>query len=534
MTRKHIFVLALILILSVFGASVLAANFPPPAAVQAQPTGWHTLTEVLPAYTSIYNVTVSPDSNDVVFMADIDVDEQIELYRVPMTGTTLVKLNPPLASGGRVFDFIITPDSSRVIYRAEQEVDERLELYSVPLAGGPASKLNGPLALSGIVYDYEVEAGTGRVVYMADQDTNDQLELYSVPVEGGPFVKLNPPLVSGGNLFTFKIDPVSDRVVYSADQDTDDHFELYSVPITGGTAIKLNMPVSADLVFAFDITPGAAYVMFIAKPTAATAHELYINETGGGTAQRRSHDLKPGENVSGFQLSPDGTQVVYNVSAAGGGNLYQTSPLAGEAHALTTAEPGFGVNGSDFVFTPDGERVVCLYQHDASSPLKLISVKTTGLPVVQAEVYVPDSGHFLGLYQISPDSQWVVYEDYSPTLEFTLNAAPVAGGKIVEFGSGFGIGITPDSQRVVYISLVEGNAVDLVSAQIFGGGLLNLSQLSGFDVVYAQALSPDSRWAVFAVQFFNENSETVGTQLRASDEIQSPLTFYIYLPAAQK
>jgi hypothetical protein len=537
MTRKHIFALVLSLILSVLGASTLAANFPPPAAAQAQPTAWHALTDVLPAYTSLYNVTISPDSYYAIFTADIDVDEQIELYSVPITGTLPVKLNPPLVSDGRVFDFIITPDSSRVIYRAEQEVDERVELYSVPIAGGPATKLNGLLAPGGIVYFYEADAGTGRVVYIADQDTNNLLELYSVPVEGGPFVKLNPPLVSGGNLYTFKIDPVSDRVVYSADQEMDDHFELYSVPITGGAAIKLNMPVSADIVFAFDITPGAAYVMFIAKPTGANSNQLYINDTAGDVVQRRSHDLNPGENVSGFQISPDGTQVVYNVMATGGGNLYQTSPFSGEAHILTTAEPGFGVNNYDFVFTPDGGYIVCLYQHDASSPLKLISVKTTGFPVVQADLYVPVNGHFVGLYQISPDSQWVVYEDYSPTLDLTLSAVPATGGNIVGFGLGADPAITPDSQCVVYTSLPEGNPnpIDLVSAQISGGDLLNLSQLSGFDVVYDQQISPDGRWVVFAVQLINGNGETIGTQLRASDEIEPPsVYYYTYIPLVHR
>ena len=119
-------------------------------------------------------------------------------------------------------------------------------------------------------------------MYTADQQSNDVIELYSVPIGGGAFVKLNPPLASGGDLspFGFEIDPVSDRVVYRADQDTNDLYELYSVPITGGLSIKLNLPVSQS-VSDFQITPGVAYVMYIAKAVGASAYQLYGNDTTG-------------------------------------------------------------------------------------------------------------------------------------------------------------------------------------------------------------------------------------------------------------
>src|SRR5512143_1659396 len=98
MTRKHISILVTILILS-----ALAANFRPLMSAQATPTGWRTLTGVLPAHTDIaYGWTISPNSRYVVFIADIDVDGRDELYSVPLTGTMPIKLNPPLVTGGLV------------------------------------------------------------------------------------------------------------------------------------------------------------------------------------------------------------------------------------------------------------------------------------------------------------------------------------------------------------------------------------------------------------------------------------------------
>ena len=74
--------------------------------------------------------------------------------------------------------------------------------------------------------------------------------------------------------------------------------------------------------------------------------------------------------------------------------------------------PSLASSSYDFVFTPDGERIVCIYQLNAASPKKLISVKTTGFPVVRADLFVPNTDHNVGVYRISPDSQWVVFSDY--------------------------------------------------------------------------------------------------------------------------
>jgi Tol biopolymer transport system component len=534
MTRKRISILVMILILSTF-----AATFMPLVPAQAQPTGWRALTGMLPPYTTIDDATISPNSQYVVFTADIDVDDQYNLYSVPITGSVPVKLNPPLVAGGDVIYFSITPDSSRVIYIADQDVDERIELYNVPIAGGPALKLNGPLVSGGNVgIKFSIAADTGRVVYTADQQSNDVIELYSVPLGGGAFVKLNPPLASGGDLspFGFEIDPVSDRVVYSADQDTDTLVELYSVPITGGLSVKLNLPVSQSI-STFEITPGSAYVMYLAKAVGSSAYQLYGNNTTGGTVQKRNLDLDPGQNVLSFRISPNGSQVVYDVAANNRyvpGNLYRTSPFAGASQILTVADPEFGVDQYDFVFTPDGERIVCLYQLNAAAPLKLISVKTTGFPVSRADLFEPDAGHNIGVYRVSPDSQWVVFSDYpSSGLDSVLRAVPTAGGSPLVFGPGADQLITPDSQRVIYRSPPDGDHSDLISIQIFGGSLRNLSRMRNTDYAYAAQISPDGQWIVFQVQLIG-NSGTIGYQLRVSDGAEAPLVFYNYLPLVQK
>jgi len=369
---------------------------------------------------------------------------------------------------------------------------------------------------------------------VADQQSNDVFELYSVLLGGGAFVKLSPTPVLGGDVLDYNFDPVSDRVVYRADLDTNDLIELYSVPITGGSSVKLNPPIPQDVV-EFEITPGAAYVMFIARQ-AGTAYQLYGNDTTGGSPRLRSLPLSPGENVISFKISPTGMLVVYDVGTNNSGfigNLYRADPYAGDSQALSIADPDYGVSLGNYFFTPDGEHIVCKYQLNAASPVKLQALKTSGFPVSRVDLFVPDPGHAVGSFRISPDSQWVVYEDYVSSSNVTLHAIPAAGGSPVTLGMGDFSAITPDSQRVIYNYPPHGDHSDLMSIQIFGGGLRNLSRMDSTDYAFLEQISPDGQWIVFQVQL-NSSSGTIGYQLRVSDGNEAPLVFYTYLPLVQK
>ena len=112
--------------------------------------------------------------------------------------------------GGAVINFIITPDSKNVVYQADQEVDERRELYIVPL------KLSGSMVSGGNVSAFLVDKDNTRVVFTADRLTNESTELFSVLLTGGTITKLSPP-VGPGDVFSVQIDPASKRVVFLLD-----------------------------------------------------------------------------------------------------------------------------------------------------------------------------------------------------------------------------------------------------------------------------------------------------------------------------
>jgi Tol biopolymer transport system component len=260
------------------GLTLLMAALPAARPVEA---GWQSLTGLLPVHTIIQERLISPDSRYVIYVADVDVDEQYELYSVPITGTTPIKLNATLIAGGSILYFAVTPDSQYVVYTADQEVMGRSDLYRVPITGGPSVRLNGALVAGGNVLNHKIDPDNMRVVYLADQEMNDVYEIYSVPIAGGSAVKLNSGLTAGGDVLNFDIDPFGSQVVYIADQIVNDRYEIYGVPIASGTAVRLNPPNSRDT-FNFELFLSSEYVVFSAKPNGSNSMHLYMNRTSSG------------------------------------------------------------------------------------------------------------------------------------------------------------------------------------------------------------------------------------------------------------
>jgi dipeptidyl aminopeptidase/acylaminoacyl peptidase len=506
----------------ILGIAMLATLVLPTIPAAA---GWTTLVGGLPAYTTIVKYQISPDSHYVVFTADVEVDNRYEIYSIPVAGGQPTRLNPPLVAGGKVREvsFEITPDSSRVIYLADQEVDERFELYSVPIGGGPATKLNGSLINGGdVATTFKIDSSSGRVVYLADEDTNDVFELYSVLETGSGFVKLNPTPAEGGDVLSFQIDPTSERVVYIAEQDNANLNELYSVPLSGGASVKLNQPLLTSI-GDFSITPGIAYVVYIAKEVKASgtpAFELFGNDIPGGTPRRRSIDLQPGQNVVSYKIGPTASEVVYTISEnnlVSAGNMWVTNPFAGTSQLLEGADPNFGVAPFDYRFTPDGGRIVFNYQKDAASPIKLQSISDSGVNLL--DLYVPTNSHFVDFYIISPNGQRVLFQvgGLIPGSEELFAISPF-GGSLVPYSFGQDPVITPDSQRVIYFySPLASDRGDLLSVLISGGGLRNLSNVKSSEFATGPQVSPDGKWIVFLIQLVNGASE-----LRISDGGESP------------
>lgn len=524
--------------IAVCAVALLACALPP----QPAHADWRSLSGgLLPAFTGSPSFQISPDSRTVAFTADKDTDGVNELYAVPITGTTPIKLNPPLVANGDVENFQFTTDGQFVIYRADQEVDQRIELYRVPVGGGMATKLNAPLAAGGNVMGFKIAPDTGRIAYLADQETNEVFDLWSISGTGGGLFKLSGAMVSGGDVGIFEIDPLSDRAVFSADRETDGKYELYSTPMLGGAPTKLNPPLQlqgggdAGLYSEFFVNPILPVVAFLARGPTTPGGKVYSNATAGGLLTEISFNLTPEQRVLGFRISPAGDRVVYNMGTRLGstnafkGNLYSSLiGGGGNANLTETADPLFGVESYGFRFTPNGSHVVYNYQKNAASQPRLESATMLG---VRAPLYAPGAGDpVLNGFDFSPDSQWVIYQTSSGGPQSNIRALPPTGGGPTNHGGGTYKLITPDSGRIAFTRIVSDatQATDLFSAQIFGGDERNLSGMNGLGYVGDTKVSKDGKWIVYLVQIDSRYD------LRVSDgnvaQPPTPPTHYAYLP----
>lgn len=392
------------------------------------------------SFSDVVDFKISPTGDCVVFTHDADVDGALELWSVPVAGGAPVRLSASLPAGSQVSSYAISPDGLRAVYVAPQDTPGVDELYSVPIGGGAAVKLNDALVDQGNVIDIKISPDGGRVVYRADQEIHGVVELYSVPITGGAVTKLNSPLDPDDHLFgSYQISPDSSRVVYITNRTPPDVNELYSAPIVGGSFVKLNgeLPVGGNVGVGsgtdFRISPDSSRVVYLADQDSNDRFELYSVPITGGAFIKLNGDLVTGGNVaSDFQISPDGSRVIYLARQDSFlvSELYRVSITGGAVTKISgpIVVGGMGVRNG-FAISPDGSRAVFLAIKSQLGVFELYSVRINlALPALairlNSALSVPDE---VREFQISPDSNWVVYRATSMSVPLGYRV-PIAGG----------------------------------------------------------------------------------------------------------
>lgn len=308
------------------------------------------------------------DSARIVYLADHDVRNTLDLYVVPVDGSTPPeRLTAMTGSYGVRPGFELTPQGDHAVGLAQVPGSSAYQLFSVRLDGSaPAVQLSGATGAT----SFRVSPDSSRVVY-ADYSSNRE-SLRSVPVEGGPSVELQGIGAFTADLGEYVISADGVWVVYRYDAGFGSSVpQLHSIP-ADASGPRLTFGGTGGAVGSFELTPdgqGVVYLRQVNGPSGSFELLLAPLDASSWLPLNPPSAQGPYSAALGFRVSPDGTRVALLADQEADGEVaFYSLPLDG-SQQLTPLTPNFPIDSSpwqDFVLSPDGSSV--LYFSDVADP----------------------------------------------------------------------------------------------------------------------------------------------------------------------
>lgn len=351
---------------------------------------------------------------------------------VSESGAAATRIDDSSVTGGGIRALEVAPDGSVAYYTASSASGQPIRLYRVAAGGGVSLKLNPDTIAASPLTNIQTVDNTGAVLFT--QGSNSGL---GFPPNGGTIYRIGataalPASVVDssraivGDVTSYAVSEPDNRAVYVADQETADVPELYSVAVSGGAPVKLNS--AGQFVSSFAISPLGGRVVYLANTVSTNTVQLFSVPIGGGTPAALGAPLS-NQAIQSYLFTPDGATVFYLTSSFGfpaqPGTLFRAPAVGGDAAIVAE-------NVWRFFLAPGASRV--FYVTDGF-PDQLSSAPITGGDVTPLGG-TEESGTFL----VSPDGNWVVYDNSAGIGGLGLVTQPVVGGTAVplfESGSNF-------------------------------------------------------------------------------------------------
>jgi hypothetical protein len=320
-----------------------------------------------------------------------------------------VRLSPTLPAGGDVHPaFSIENDPPYVLFRADSAIDEQLELWSVPLAGPAtaAAHLNVALVAGGDVSS-GASAFEDRVLYVADNAVDGQTQAFVVPIDG-PFTAsvrlhgdLAPGELVGGALFVAR--PGAPLALFASDlrdagkvelfvQDLDAPGEPY--PLFGALPAGVGFRSSCES----GATPDLASLVVCADLDVAERIQLHRLDLDFGTTPERLSSTIPvaGADVTRLTLSGDGVWAAYRADEAVDErfDLFRVRVDGVGAPQRVHAAPAsaaLDVDEALFRFTPEGAGLLYVADHEGDG---------------QVDLWISDAAIFFDGFELGGTGVW--------------------------------------------------------------------------------------------------------------------------------
>lgn len=269
---------------------------------------------------------VLADSQTIVYGMSIDVGGAIEryqeLWRVNMDGSMRTRIVGNLQTFTDIKYFFVTPDGAHILFTGDLDINDKIELYTVPLAGGSVVKINGQLPINGTVNDgiVWITPDSQRVVYAATQRTSENFELFSAPVDGSAAaVPLTQELPFDNDAFGPQLTPDGQHILYLASLKYTYVPILYASPVDGSTApVALTPDPEVDgfkYSNAVRISPDGTRVACLVRESYTSRDQLYVAEIDGSPVGRiisppLPEDKPDSDYSTGYVWTPDSNAII--------------------------------------------------------------------------------------------------------------------------------------------------------------------------------------------------------------------------------
>jgi hypothetical protein len=276
--------------------------------------GSQSATALFPAGSNIVSFLLASPT-EVAFIRSFSSGAR-QLSVVPLAGGTPVPLHALPPAGRGPIQVVPHPDGQRVLFRADNDTAGVFELYVAPLdASSAPMRLNGPLASNEDVWEMKVTPDEAHAAFRAGIGNGGQVELFQAVLDASSLLQLNEPSLVGntlGDVVSFRVTPDRASLVYRADQEADDDFDLYALDTSAaGSPLQLSSGLP-NVLPEFAFSPLSERVAF---QTQGAAFALHGADLAGGSPI--ALDTSTVAFASGFEVSPDGTRLVYRRHSSG-------------------------------------------------------------------------------------------------------------------------------------------------------------------------------------------------------------------------
>ncbi len=482
----------------------------------------------------------SSSGSELVYSVGFASDSQIRsLWEVSITGGAAVQLNTPLTSAEVINQFVFSPDGTHVVYSVYNTSASRLEsLWETPLSGGTSTQISAPLTAEQSISSWSFSANGTQLVYAVNEmSVGGIAALWTAPAAGGSATQLSTPLGSSEWIIDWRISPDGASVVYELNSLAGyGGSELWTTPIAGGAASQLSPSLNAyEGIYSWQFAANGTQVFYdvrnfnngsVGTPYASwyTAGEvsLWSTPSAGGTPAQLTTAVSPGQGIFDWQISSDGTYVVYSIrnytytydyqwspdisepvsfwnTAMSGGPTTQISPPLGPNEVISSW--GFAIDGNTF-------RVVIL--NTATATLTSIWATSSAGPATQLTPTLAANEQIRN-WTFSPDGKSLYFTIWDTNLGRNTSAwlAPSTGGIAIQVSAPVSstesienFAFSPDSQSLYYsitdVSLAMTTSCWLVSTT--GGMATKISApVEAAETISAIAFSPDGQSIYFTI-----------------------------------